>query len=50
VITFMLGGTALALTSLVLAWRALGRVLAGVLVTPRNPAAVSAKAWAAEVD
>jgi hypothetical protein len=28
VITFMLGGTALCVTSLVLAWRALGRTLA----------------------
>ena len=38
VITFMVGGTALCVTSLILAWRVLGRKLAGLSArtTPRN--------------
>jgi hypothetical protein len=36
VITFMIGGTALCVTSLILAWRVLGRKLAG-LSAPTSP-------------
>jgi hypothetical protein len=31
-ITFMVGGTALCVTSLILAWRVIGRICAGLLV------------------
>jgi hypothetical protein len=38
VITFMAGGTALCVTSLILAWRVLGRKLTGAVGTARRPA------------
>jgi hypothetical protein len=41
VITFMVGGTALCVTSLVLAWRVLGRRLRGLAVKKRPAAAVT---------
>ena len=37
VITFMVGGTALCVTSLILAWRVLGRKLAGLTVEGAVP-------------
>jgi hypothetical protein len=37
VITFMVGGTALCVTSLILAWRVLGRRLSGVTAGPMDP-------------
>jgi hypothetical protein len=37
VITFMVGGTALCVTSLILAWRVLGRKLASAVGKPRDP-------------
>ena len=36
VITFMVGGTALCVTSLILAWRVLGRKLAAAVRSPRG--------------
>jgi hypothetical protein len=41
VITFMVGGTALCVTSIVLAWRVLGRRLRG-LALARRPAGAAA--------
>ncbi len=41
VITFMVGGTALCVTSLILAWRVLGRKLAGALAADRSRGAGS---------
>ena len=41
VITFMLGGTALCVTSLILAWRVLGRKLRGLVPGGASNSAVS---------
>jgi hypothetical protein len=42
VLTFMLGGTALSVTSLILAWRVLGRTLSGAFASSSDRAAATA--------